>query len=178
MVLDRESMPYRPCAGIALFNAQGQVFLGERAPFPYADEGDRQHPWQMPQGGIDKGEDPQVAAIRELAEETSVVSAKLIGAVDDWIPYDLPDAVLGIGLKGKYRGQKQMWYALLFTGDESEINVTNPMKGEHPSEFKSYRWAELSQIADLVVPFKRDVYTQVASQFADLPKRIRSGEFS
>lgn len=178
MSLNRENLPYRPCAGIALFNADGKVFVGERAPFPDADEGDRQQPWQMPQGGIDKGEDPKAAAVRELGEETSVLNAKVIGVANDWIPYDLPDAVLGTALKGKYRGQKQMWYAILFTGEESEINVTNPMNGAHPSEFDSYKWVELTEISDLVVSFKRNVYTQVSAQFADLPARIRSGEFS
>lgn len=174
--IDRETLPYRPCAGVALFNRQGQVFMGRRNRAPDADEGDAAAPWQMPQGGIDKGEDHAVAALRELHEETNVTSVEIIGKTDDWLHYELPDAVLGIALKGKYRGQKQKWFAVLLTGDESEINVLAPMNGQASAEFDAWQWVELSEITDLVVAFKRDVYDQIAQTFADLPARIRNGD--
>lgn len=174
---DRNKMPYRDCAGIVLFNRDGKVFLGKRKRHPKAGEGDNFAPWQWPQGGIDKGEDAKAAALRELVEETSVTSAKLIGEAPDWIRYDVPDDVLGIALKGKYRGQQQRWFAALLTADDSEIEVLAPMGGAHPSEFDDWQWVELVEAMELVVPFKRGVYEQVIAAFADLPQRIRGGEF-
>jgi putative (di)nucleoside polyphosphate hydrolase len=171
---DREKMPYRDCAGVAIFNDKGQVLIGRRKP-----EGDPEDssefgsPWQMPQGGIDKGEAPKEASVRELYEETSIKSAELIGEASDWIHYDLPDEALGIALKGKYRGQRQRWFAYRFTGDESEINVTSPGGGKHPAEFDSWRWEELEKLPDLVVPFKRDAYLEVVKAFRDIPNKLR-----
>jgi putative (di)nucleoside polyphosphate hydrolase len=127
----------------------------------------------MPQGGIDKGETPIEAAWRELYEETSIKSAELVAEAPEWVYYDLPDESLGIALKGKYRGQRQRWFAFRLTGSESEINVTAPGGGAHPAEFDSWRWEELEALPDLIVPFKRDAYREVVRAFADLPKQLR-----
>ncbi len=182
-VPDREKMPYRDCAGVALFNKQGQVFAGNRADKSGSDvavggSDIMAHTWQMPQGGIDKGEDPFDAAVRELFEETSVRSISLLMPAPDWVHYDLPDEVLGKALKGKYRGQRQKWYAMLFEGDEAEIDVAHPGGGAHPAEFDSWRWEELDALPGLIVPFKRPAYEQIADWFADLPTKIRAGDIS
>lgn len=171
---DREQMPYRDCVGVAVFNADGRVFIGRRMPAnDPEDTSETSAPWQMPQGGIDRGEKPIDAAWRELYEETSIRSAELITEIDDWIYYDLPDEALGIALKGKYRGQRQRWFAFRFTGDETEINVTAPGGGAHPAEFDKWRWEELEKLPDLIVPFKRDAYLQVVAGFARVPAGIR-----
>src|SRR5690606_23588142 len=115
-------------------------------------------PWQMPQGGIDKGEDPLRAALRELHEETSISTASLLAEAPEWIYYDLPDAALGIALKGLYRGQRQRWFAFAFTGTENEINVENPVGGKFSAEFDAWRWEKLVQTPALIVPFKRAAY--------------------
>lgn len=173
-MVKREDLPYRDCVGVAVFNAEGRVFVGRRKP-----EGNPEHtsvadsPWQMPQGGIDKGEEPLAAAWRELYEETSIRTADLITEAPEWIYYDLPDAALGIALKGKYRGQRQRWFAFRFTGDESEIEVLAPGGGAHPAEFDKWRWEELEKLPDLIVPFKRDAYLQVVKAFASVPAGIR-----
>lgn len=171
--IDRESLPYRDCVGIALFNDNGQVLIGRRKP-----EGDPEDsaelgaPWQMPQGGIDKGEAPEVAALRELFEETSVRSVEPVAEAPGWIYYDLPEDMLGIALKGKYRGQRQRWFAFRFVGSESEINVTEPGDGSMPAEFETWRWEDLSRLPDLIVPFKREAYLQVVAAFKDLPHKL------
>jgi putative (di)nucleoside polyphosphate hydrolase len=173
---DRQSMPYRDCVGIALFNAQGAVFIGRRCKdgFPEgADENAR--PWQMPQGGLDAGESPLDAARRELWEETSVRSAALIAEAPDWIYYDLPDADLGIALKGRYRGQRQRWFAFRFVGPENEIDVAAPGGGAHRPEFDAWRWERLEALPGLIVPFKRKAYEAVAAAFADIPATLRGG---
>jgi putative (di)nucleoside polyphosphate hydrolase len=171
---DREQMPYRDCVGVAVFNADGRVFVGRRMPAnDPEDTSETNAPWQMPQGGIDKGEKPIDAAWRELFEETSIRSIELITEIDDWIYYDLPDEALGIALRGKYRGQRQRWFAFRFTGDDSEINVVNPGGGAHPAEFDKWRWEELEKLPDLIVPFKRDAYLQVVEGFAKVPAGIR-----
>ena len=170
----REDMPYRDCVGIAVFNTEGQVFVGRRQP-----DGNPEHttvadsPWQMPQGGIDKGETPIEAAWRELFEETSIRSAELIAEAPEWIYYDLPDEVLGIALKGKYRGQRQRWFAYRFVGDESEINVTEPGDGSMPAEFDIWRWEELDKLPGIIVPFKREAYRQIVEAFRDIPAKLR-----
>ncbi|WP_055046762.1 RNA pyrophosphohydrolase [Devosia sp. A16] len=170
----REEMPYRDCVGIAVFNAEGLVFVGRRKP-----EGNPEHttvndsPWQMPQGGIDKGETPIDAAWRELFEETSIRTADLITEAPEWIYYDLPDEALGIALRGKYRGQRQRWFAFRFTGDEAEINVESPGGGAHPAEFDKWRWERLETLPDLIVPFKRDAYLQVVEAFKHVPAGVR-----
>ena len=162
---DPELLPYRPCVGAIVVNRDGLVFVGHRADGPEEPEGPGTW-WQMPQGGIDKGEDPEAAALRELYEETSIRSVSLIAESDGWLKYDLPPELVGKAWKGRYRGQKQKWYALRFEGDDSEINIETPGGGGHKPEFNAWKWAPLSELTDLVVPFKRDVYAQIVSEFA------------
>src|SRR6201989_238731 len=114
-----EKRPYRPCAGLGVLNRAGRVFIGRRIDGP--EHTDATHVWQMPQGGIDAGEDPWKAALRELYEETSIRSVEKLGEVADWLSYDIPREIVGEAWKGKYRGQTQKWYALRFTGHEREI---------------------------------------------------------
>jgi putative (di)nucleoside polyphosphate hydrolase len=174
-MVDRQTLPYRDCVGTAIFNAQGLVFIGRRKKHEAAPEDNSVAlaPWQMPQGGIDKGEAARDAAYRELFEETSIRSVELIAEAPEWIYYDLPDAALGIALKGKYRGQRQRWFAFRFTGPESEINVAAPGDGAEPAEFDTWRWEKLETLPDLIVPFKRDAYLQVVNAFRDVPAKIR-----
>lgn len=158
---DKERLSYRPCVGIMLLNAEGQAFIGRRA-----DRGDEPEGagtwWQMPQGGLDEGEDPETAARRELAEETGVRSARFVARTRDWLTYDLPNALVGIAWHGRYRGQKQIWFAARFEGAESEIDL-GPREG-HEQEFDAWRWAPLKELPSLVVPFKRKVYRRVIEE--------------
>lgn len=173
MAIDRETLPYRDCVGTAVFNRAGLVLIGRRK--PGEDPEDSQEfgsPWQMPQGGIDKGEAPRATALRELYEETSIRSVELVAEAPDWIHYDLPDEALGIALKGKYRGQRQRWFAFRFFGEDSEINVTAPGDGSMPAEFDSWRWEKLERLPELIVPFKREAYQKVAAAFREIPGRI------
>lgn len=169
-ILETCPVNYRPCAGIALFHPDGRVFIGKRA--------DTKSPvgagqlWQMPQGGIDEGEDPQAAALRELYEETNVRSVSYLAEIEKWLTYDFPESVAGKRWKGKYVGQAQRWFAYLFTGDESEIDILSPGGGEHKPEFAEWRWDTLSQIPDLIVPFKRGVYEDIVREFADIPASL------
>jgi putative (di)nucleoside polyphosphate hydrolase len=155
------TLPFRACVGIMLFNAKGQVWLGRRRPKWAGDHVG--HIWQMPQGGIEKFEPPRVAALRELREETSVTSVEIIGEYPEWLTYELPDALLGIALKGRYRGQRQKWFAMRFLGDDSEIDIL-PKNGLK-AEFDTWRWAPIDLVPKLIIPFKRDVYEQVVSAF-------------
>ena len=174
--LIREQMPYRDCAGIALFNAKGQVFIGRRRLGDDPEGGpETGAPWQMPQGGIDAGEDALAAARRELFEETNVTSIDLIAEAPGWIYYDLPDDLLGKFLKGKYRGQRQRWFAFRFTGEESEIDVLAPGGGGFHAEFGAWRWEDLIKTPDIIVDFKRDAYRQVVAAFAGIPDKLRHG---
>jgi putative (di)nucleoside polyphosphate hydrolase len=172
---DRNAMPYRDCVGVAVFNAEGKVFIGRRKrtgdPEKSVEHG---APWQMPQGGIDKGEAPIDTARRELFEETSITSVDLLAEAPGWISYDLPDEDLGIALKGKYRGQRQRWFAFRFTGTDSEIDVLKPGGGAHPAEFDGWRWEQLEALPDLIVPFKRQAYREIVEAFRDIPFRLRS----
>lgn len=154
---------YRPCVGIALFNPDGLVWIGRRADAIGDAEGKGAW-WQMPQGGIDAGEDPAAAAKRELREETGIRSARIIGETDDWLRYDLPPELIGKAWKGRYRGQMQKWFAMRFEGNEREIDIT-PQTGVH-AEFSEWRWTPLREVAGLIVPFKRSVYQQVVSAFS------------
>lgn len=161
-------MTYRPCVGVALFNAEGKVFIARRRADKGPEYRDKTYEWQMPQGGIDAGEEPYNAALRELYEETNIRSTKLLAEAPDWYRYDLPSDVLGKALKGRYRGQTQKWFALRFTGEESEIDVLAPGAGKHKPEFVEWRWAELETLPELIIPFKRGVYEEVVKAFAPL----------
>ncbi|HRE19905.1 MAG TPA: RNA pyrophosphohydrolase [Rhabdaerophilum sp.] len=166
-----EDMPYRPCVGVALFNDRGRVFVARRRPDKGPEYRDPVYEWQMPQGGIDPGEDPYNAALRELYEETNIRSTKLLAEAPDWFNYDLPMTVLGKALKGRYRGQTQKWFALRFTGEESEINVIAPGGGAHKPEFIDWRWEQLEKLPGLIIPFKRGVYEQVVATFTPFAAR-------
>jgi putative (di)nucleoside polyphosphate hydrolase len=163
-----ESLPYRPCVGTAVFNRDGRVFIGRRVDGP--EHTDATHVWQLPQGGIDRGEDPWPAARRELREETNIRSVEKLGEIKEWLSYDIPRDIVGQAWKGKYRGQKQKWFALRFTGDEDEIDIAHP-DGGHEPEFIAWRWERLEKIPELVVPFKRVVYERVVKEFARLAQR-------
>jgi putative (di)nucleoside polyphosphate hydrolase len=158
-----EDLPYRPCVGLAVFNREGLVFIGKRLSGP--EHVDLTHAWQMPQGGLDPGEDPYECGLRELYEETNIRSVTHLGTIDDWLCYDIPRDLVGQAWKGKYRGQTQKWFALRFTGDDSEIDVAHPAGGHEP-EFAAWRWEPIHNVAALVVPFKRRTYERVVKEFA------------
>ena len=162
-----KSLPYRPCVGMAVFNRKGRVFIGRRIDGP--EHVDDTHAWQLPQGGIDRGEDPWPAARRELKEETSIRSVKKLSEIKEWLSYDIPREIVGEAWNGKYRGQTQRWFALEFTGPDSEIDIAHPAGGHEP-EFSEWRWEPLANVPDLVVPFKRPVYERVAKEFARFSK--------
>ena len=162
-----EDLPYRPCVGVMILNAQGLVWSGRRIPEGNSEYDGSAQLWQMPQGGIDKGEEPLAAAYRELYEETGMRTVTLLAEAGRWINYDLPDHLIGIGLKGKYRGQTQRWFAFRFEGDESEIAI-NPPPGGHEAEFSDWAWKPMAELPALIVPFKRKVYEEVVAEFAHL----------
>ena len=164
--VDRELMPYRRCVGAMVLNADGQVWVGRRIDTNNEGEAGGKL-WQMPQGGVDKGEDLLEAARRELQEESGITSVEQLGETRGWVIYDLPDAALGKALKGKYRGQKQKWFAFRFTGDELEIDVDEPMPGVK-AEFDDWKWVDMETLPDLIVPFKREAYRQVVETFLHL----------
>jgi putative (di)nucleoside polyphosphate hydrolase len=162
---DRPDLPYRACVGTMVLNRAGRVFMGQRSKGP--EHVDAAHAWQMPQGGIDPGEDPWRAALRELYEETNIRSVERLGEIAEWLTYDIPREIVGQAWSGKYRGQKQKWYALRFTGDEREIDPLHP-PGGHKPEFLAWRWEPIENLPALVVPFKRKVYEQVVAAFSHL----------
>lgn len=155
-IIDPSSLPYRPCVGVALFNPKRLVFVGQRIDTT-------QEAWQMPQGGIDPGEDPAQTALRELEEEIGTAAAEIIAEIPEWLTYDLPPELLGKVWKGRYRGQRQKWYAMRFTGRDRDINLAT----KHP-EFHSWQWMRLSELPGMIVPFKRGIYEEVARRFAHL----------
>ena len=160
-------LPYRPCVGIAVFNRDGLVWTGRRLDEDKGELSGATRLWQLPQGGIDKGEEPLAAAYRELFEETGMRSVSLIAEAPDWIKYDLPRELVGVALKGKYRGQTQRWFAFRFEGDENEIAI-NPPPGGHEAEFDKWQWRPISEIPELIVPFKRKVYSKVVAAFSHI----------
>jgi putative (di)nucleoside polyphosphate hydrolase len=155
---------YRACVGIAVFNADGLVFMGRRRVGPETVK--LRKSWQMPQGGIDPGEAPIDAARRELYEETNIRSVLLLGEAEELLSYDIPSPLAGLAWKGRYRGQTQKWFAFRFEGEEAEIDVKNPGGGGHKPEFVEWRWERLEHVPELIVPFKRQVYEQVVEAFA------------
>jgi putative (di)nucleoside polyphosphate hydrolase len=157
-----DQLPYRPCVGLMVLNRAGLAFIGRRIDGP--EHIDDTHVWQMPQGGIDSGEDPWPAASRELQEETNITSVQRLGEIAEWLSYDIPREIVGQAWNGKYRGQTQKWYALRFTGDDSEIDIEHPAGGHEP-EFVAWRWEPLRNLPDLVVPFKRKTYERVVAEF-------------
>lgn len=165
--VDPETLPYRPCVGIMVLNKNNLVWAGRRIVLADSEMAGTDMLWQMPQGGIDKGEDPLPAALRELYEETGMRTVSLLAEAPDWINYDLPADMVGIALKGKYRGQTQRWFAFRFEGDESEIAI-NPPPGGHEAEFDSWAWKPMEQLPQLIVPFKRKVYEDVVAAFRHL----------
>ena len=152
-------LPYRPGVGIMLVNQRGRVFVAQRIDNPGPA-------WQMPQGGIDAGEEPQQAAWRELREEVGTDRARYIGESRDWFSYDLPVELVPQIWKGRFRGQRQKWFAFRFLGTDRDIDIAT----EHP-EFSSWRWAELEELPGLIVPFKRTLYGDLITEFKPLIRR-------
>ncbi len=158
---------YRPCVGIAVFNREGLVFIGRRKNRRTLDAAASGYEWQMPQGGIDAGEQPRDAALRELMEETSISTVSMLAEVPQWLSYDLPADLSRKIMKGRFRGQTQKWFAFRFEGHDSEINIDHPAGGHKP-EFDAWRWERIERLPDLIIPFKRDVYLKVVDHFKPL----------
>jgi putative (di)nucleoside polyphosphate hydrolase len=157
-------LPYRRNVGIMLLNRDGLVFMGRRRLDSGPEHVDQKHAWQMPQGGIDAGEEPYAAALRELYEETNVTSVSLLAEAPGWLTYDLPPIVSKSAWNGRYRGQTQKWFALRFDGADSEVNILSPAGGHKP-EFDDWRWTPIEEITSLIIPFKKHVYEQVVQFF-------------
>lgn len=152
-----EALPYRPCAGVMLVNADGHVFVGQRIDSKVSA-------WQMPQGGIDDGEEPRDAALRELWEETGIQThlVTVEAETEGWIPYELPHELVPKLWKARFRGQKQKWFLMRFHGTDLDVNIAT----DH-QEFSEWRWLPQSDLVDAIVPFKRGVYQSVLAQFSD-----------
>ena len=163
-MINAASLPYRACVGILLLNGSSKVWVGRRVA-KWQGDGSKKM-WQMPQGGIDEGESPAEAALRELDEETGTNQAQIIAEHPDWLNYDLPQGALGTALGGKFRGQTQKWFAMRFSGEDSAIDISG--KNGHEIEFDQWRWADMDELAGLVVPFKRPVYERVVAHFKPL----------
>ena len=157
----KKDLPYRPCVGAMVFNRNGEVFVARRID-TVAEA------WQMPQGGIDKGEDPRDAVLRELEEEIGTDKFEIIEETEEWLCYDLPEELIGKVWKGRYRGQRMKWYALRFTGKDSDIDLDT----DHP-EFEDWKWLPLDKIADMIVPFKHGVYQALLEHFGHIPSDIK-----
>lgn len=153
---DPAALPYRPCVGVMLLNREGQVFVGQRLDTTL-------EAWQMPQGGIDPGEEPLATAIRELGEETGIVAehVELIAEAPDEFRYDLPPELVGKVWKGQYRGQIQRWFLFRFLGSDSDVRIDTV----HP-EFRAWRWADPADLPTIIVPFKRALYEDVLRAFS------------
>ncbi|TCH96226.1 RNA pyrophosphohydrolase [Roseococcus sp. SYP-B2431] len=157
-------LPYRPNVGAVLFNAEGLILVARRADMPNAEGA--AGGWQLPQGGVDPGEDLRVAVLRELEEEVGTAKAEILAEHPEWLNYDLPPELLGKALGGKFRGQTQKWFALRFTGTDADIRLD---LDPHP-EFDAWRWALLSELPAMAVAFKREIYERLAQDFAPFAK--------
>jgi putative (di)nucleoside polyphosphate hydrolase len=155
--MTKDPLPYRLNVGAVVFNTRGQVLVARRRDRPEGEGG-----WQLPQGGIDAGEDPAVAVLRELREEIGTDAAEILGEHEGWLQYDLPAELVGKAFKGRYRGQRQKWFALRFLGQDSDIRLD---ADPHP-EFDAWKWVELADIPALAVAFKRTIYERLAQDFA------------
>jgi putative (di)nucleoside polyphosphate hydrolase len=157
-------LPYRPGVGVMLLGPDGRVFVARRIDMP-------SEAWQMPQGGIDPGEEPAAAAFRELEEEIGTRAAEILACTEDWLTYDLPDELIGKLWGGRYRGQRQKWFAMRFTGRDDDIDIDT----DDP-EFLEWRWVEMEALPGLIVPFKRALYAELVGRFGHLAERLRQGE--
>lgn len=155
---------YRPNVGVVLFHADGRVWFGRRA------HQSGEHVWQFPQGGVDESEDLKVAALRELAEETGVTSVEYLARTDGWLTYDFPKDYGGSKQARGWLGQKQVWFAFRFTGDDAEVNL----EAHEEVEFEQWRWGELDEAPDLIVPFKRQAYERMVAAFRPVRDRLRA----
>ena len=154
-------LPYRSGVGLMLLNARGQVFVAQRIDMPSSA-------WQMPQGGIDPGETPRLAALRELREEIGTDKAEIIAESRDWVRYDLPTDLVRKLWGGRYRGQEQKWFVLRFLGTDADIDIATS-----EPEFSAWRWADLGELPELIVPFKRDLYRRLIAEFGDVVTTVR-----
>ncbi len=161
-----EDLSYRPCVGIMVLNRSGLVWIGRRHDAPGEPEGPGTW-WQMPQGGIDDQEDPAKAALRELEEETGIRSVAMLAESPQWYTYDLPEHLRPKAWGGRYRGQKQKWFAMRFLGADEEVAIVRP---GHTQEFDAWRWADIGELPGLIVPFKRPVYEQLLRDFRHLAR--------
>ncbi|OUJ13273.1 RNA pyrophosphohydrolase [Acetobacter okinawensis] len=162
MPVDPTTLPYRPNVGALIFNADGHVLIARRTDMPGAGGPLTQGTWQCPQGGIDDGEDPHTAVLREVGEELGTEHVRILAEHPEWIQYDLPAALIGKALGGRYRGQTQKWFALRFTGTEADICLNRHL----PAEFDAWMWVELASLPEQSVGFKKPIYEQLVRAFS------------
>lgn len=162
MPADLTALPYRPNVGALIFNAKGQVFIARRTDMPGAGGPLTEGTWQCPQGGIDEGEDPTTAVLREVGEEIGTDRVRILAEHPEWIQYDLPEALIGHALGGRYRGQTQKWFALRFTGTDTDIRLDSHL----PAEFDAWRWVDLAALPASPVGFKKPIYEKLVKEFA------------
>lgn len=165
--MDPATLPYRRNVGAVLFGPRGRVLVCRRADLPNAEGAPGG--WQLPQGGIDEGEDPRIAVFRELAEEIGTDRAEILAEHPDWLTYDLPPELVGKALGGRYRGQRQKWFALRFLGSEADIRLD----ADPQPEFDAWRWVDLYDLPTLAVSFKRPIYEELVRAFAHLVRSVQ-----